>query len=383
MNKIELPLKEAQRILVASQKLTGPALEPLHIIEHLGYVQIDTISVIERAHHHVFWSRNQKYRPTDLAKLIESRQAFEYWSHAASYLPMRDYKYSLPMKEAFRKRESSWFPKDPKMMKNVMARIRKEGPLRSKDFEKAKQGKTGWWDWKPAKNALERLFLEGRLEITRREGFQKVYDIPENVIPSSVDTSMPNDADYSRFLIHRTLRHHGLATGAEIAYLRRSPTKTSVLAALKEMESDSEIVKVSVEGIDQPYYALPTALDFVPKAGSKIHILSPFDNLIIQRKKLSTFFNYDYQIECYVPASKRKYGYFCLPVLQGTRLVARIDCKADRNNKQLLVQAIHFEKKVDRITLQKKLKPKISAFAKFNGCDSVHNAREGIRSIEN
>ena len=369
--KAELSLAEAKRLMLASQLMTGPALKPLQIIEHLGYVQVDSISVIERAHHHVFWSRNQKYQPTDLTQLIETRQAFEYWSHAASYLPMKDYKYSLPMKEAFRNRETSWFPKDPRMMKNVMARIRKEGPLRSKDFEKTQQGKTGWWDWKPAKKALERLFLEGQLEVTRREGFQKVYDIPENVIPSSVDTVRPSDAEYSRFLIHRTLRHHGFATAAEIAYLRSAPTKTSVLAALKEMESDNEITKVSVEGIDQPYYALPTALETIPRAGTKIHILSPFDNLIIQRKKLATLFSYDYQIECYVPASKRKYGYFCLPLLQGTRFIARIDCKADRKNKQLLVKAIHFEKEVDRATLQKPLNFKLSAFAKFNGCDSV------------
>lgn len=270
--------------MLASQKLTGPALEPLQIIEHLGYVQIDTISVIERAHHHVFWSRNQKYRPTDLANLIESRQAFEYWSHAASYLPMKDYRYSLPLKKEFRQRDTSWFPKDPKMMKSVIARIRKEGPLRSKDFERAKRGKKGWWDWKPAKQALERLFLEGRLEITRREGFQKVYDLPENVIPSSVDIKAPSDADYSRFLIHRTLRHHGLATGAEIAYLRKSPTKAAVLAALKEMESSKEIIKVTVESIERPYFALATSLDNVPRASTRIHILSPFDNLIIQRK---------------------------------------------------------------------------------------------------
>ena len=367
----ELSLAEAKRLILASQLMTGPARKPLQILEHLGYVQIDSISVIERAHHHVFWSRNQKYQPTDLTQLIETRQAFEYWSHAASYLPMKDYKYSLPMKEAFRNRETSWFPKDPRMMKNVMARIRKEGPLRSKDFEKAKHGNTGWWDWKPAKKALERLFLEGHLEVTRREGFQKVYDIPENVIPSSVDTVRPSDAEYSRFLIHRTLRHHGFATAKEISYLLSAPTKTSVLAALKEMEFDNEITKVSVEGIEQPYYALPTALEVIPRAGTKIHILSPFDNLIIQRKKLATLFSYDYQIECYVPASKRKYGYFCLPLLQGTRFVARIDCKADRKNKLLLVKAIHFEEQVDRETLKKLLKFKSSAFAKFNGCDSV------------
>lgn len=374
LKTIKLSLEEARRLMLASQKLTGPTLEPQQIIEHLGYVQIDTIAVIERAHHHVFWSRNPKYRPTDLSHLIETRQAFEYWSHAASYLPMKDYRYSLPMKKEFRKSDSSWFPKDPKMMKNVLTRIRKEGPLRSKDFKSTKKTKTGWWDWKPAKKALERLFLEGKLEITRREGFQKVYDIPENVIPSTVNTTVPSNADYSRYLIHRTLRHHGLATGDEIAYLQKSRGKAAVLVALKKMELNKEILKISVEGIEQPYFALPASLDNLPRASAKIHILSPFDNLIIQRKKLATFFHYDYQIECYVPAIKRKYGYFCLPVLQGSKLVARLDCKANRTNRQLIVQSIHFEKKVDQTALQQKLKLKLSAFAKFNDCNSVHHA---------
>jgi uncharacterized protein len=371
MKTIELPLNHAQRLMVASQKLTGPTLKPLQIIEHLGYVQVDTISVVERAHHHVFWSRNQKYRPIDLSNLVDSREVFEYWSHAASYLPMKDYRYSLPMKKAFRKRESSWFPKDLKMMKKVLTRIRKEGPLRSKDFEMTKKGKTGWWDWKPAKKALERLFLEGKLEITRRDGFQKVYDIPENVIPSTVDTTIPSETDYARFLIQRTLQHHGLATGSEIAYLRKSQTKTTVLTALNEMVAAGEIAKVSVEGVDQPYFALHQSLENIPKIGLKIHILSPFDNLIIQREKLNTFFNFDYKIECYVPAPKRKYGYFSLPVLQGSRFVARIDCKADRINQQLIVQSIHYEKKVDQCLLQKKMDSKLSAFAKFNGCNAL------------
>ena len=196
-----------------------------------------------------------------------------------------------------------------------------------------------------------------------------------------MDTKVPSDSDYSRFLIQRTLRHHGLATGAEIAYLRKSPTKAAVLVALKKMELNKEIIKVTVEGIEQPYFALPTSLDNLPRASTRIHILSPFDNLIIQRKKLAAFFNYDYQIECYVPASKRKYGYFCLPVLQGTRLVARIDCKANRTDQQLIVQAIHFEKKVDRTTVQEKLNLKLSAFAKFNGCDSVLHVR-GMNGVK-
>lgn len=368
MTTVELPLKHAQRLMVASQKLTGPTLKPREIIEHLGYVQIDTISVVERAHHHVFWSRNHRYRPADLAQLVESRDVFEYWSHAASYLPMKDYRYSLPMKRAFQKGEPSWFPKDPQMEKKVLARIRKEGPLRSKDFEMKKKGTTGWWDWKPAKKTLERLFLEGELEITRREGFQKVYDLPENVIPSTVDTSMPSKAEYARYLVQRTLRHHGVATGNEIAYMHKAPTKSAVVKALNEMVAAGEIVKVSVEGVDQTYFAFQESIENIPRVSPKIHILSPFDNLVIQRKKMITLFDFDYKIECYVPEAKRKYGYFVLPVLQGSRFVARIDCKADRKNQQLIVQSIHYENKVDKRLLQKKLEPKLLAFAKFNGC---------------
>lgn len=371
MKTIELPLKSAQRLMVASQKLTGPALDPVQIIEHLGYVQIDTISVVERAHHHVFWSRNPKYSPTDLDNLIESRDAFEYWSHAASYLPMKDYRYSLPLKKEFQKRETSWYPKDLKTMKQVLTRIRKEGPLRSKDFEMTKKGKSGWWDWKPAKKALERLFLEGKLEITRREGFQKVYDLPENVIPGSVDTTQPSETEYARFLIQRTLQHHGLATVNEIAYMRKAQTKKTVLTTLNEMVAAGEISQVSIEGVDEPYFALQKTLENIPRVSPKIHILSPFDNLIIQRNKLITFFDFDYKIECYVPAPKRKYGYFSLPVLQGSRFVARIDCKADRTNQRLMIQSIHFEKNVDQSLLQNKMESKLLAFARFNGCNAL------------
>lgn len=371
MKTIELPLKTAQRLMVASQKLTGPALEPAQIIEHLGYVQIDTISVVERAHHHVFWSRNQKYSPADLSHLVASRDVFEYWSHAASYMPMKDYRYSLLPKKEFQKREASWFPRDLKLMKQILKRIEKEGPLRSKDFEMTKKGKSGWWDWKPAKKALERLFLEGKLEITRREGFQKVYDLPENVIPSSVDTTLPSETDYARYLIQRTLQHHGLATGSEMAYMRKSQTKTTVLSTLKQMVSAGEISPVSIAGIEQPYFALKQSLVNIPRVSPKVHILSPFDNLIIQRKKLITFFDFDYKIECYVPAPKRRYGYFSLPVLQGSRFVARIDCKADRPNQRLIVQSIHYEKNVDQSGLQKKIESKLLSFAKFNGCNTL------------
>jgi len=368
MKNISISLKEAQTIILTGQKLIGPTQNPQQIIEHLGYVQIDTISVVERAHHHVFWTRNHSYRPIDLEQLVKSRKVFEYWSHAASYLPMNEYRFSLPMKRAFRKKETSWFPRDAKLMSAVLKRIGIEGALRAKDFENSKKGKTGWWDWKPAKNALERLFLEGSLEITRREGFQKVYDLPERVIPNLVDTTMPTDQEYTRFLIHRTLRHHGLATVGEIAYLKRRETKIDVQKRLAEMLENGEVIQVDVEGITDTYFAFSGALDNIISSRSNILILSPFDNMVIQRKKLKAFFNFNYKIECYIPAKKRKYGYFCLPVFNGSKAIARIDCKADRQNQQLLIHSVHYEKGFDQTFSWPKLESRLKSFARFNGC---------------
>jgi uncharacterized protein YcaQ len=368
MQNINISLKQARNLLFASQKLTGHNTEPQKIIEHLGYVQIDTISVVERAHHHVFWSRCAKYRPSDLDKLVKSRKVFEYWSHAASYLPMSEYRYTLPMKQDFKNKENSWFPRDEKMMSAVLKRIEAEGSMRCKDFDSAKKNTTGWWDWKPAKKALERLFMEGKLEISRRQGFQKVYDLPQRVIPASVDISMPTEYEYLKFLIKRTLRHHGLATASEIAYLKKKETRIKVNNILAEMYENGEVVKISVEKIDQGYYAETATIDNISKTGTKIHILSPFDNLVIQRKKLDTLFDFKYQIECYVPAVKRKYGYFSLPIFKGNQAVARIDCKANRHKKLLVINALHYEKGVNKDLLRPKIEAKLEQFARFNGC---------------
>ena len=371
--KVEsLSLKEAQRIVMAKQMLDSPKKSPLKVIEHLGYVQIDTISVVERAHHHVFWSRCPKYQPSDLDKLVRNRKVFEYWSHAASFLPMRDYRFTLPMKKEFSKRESSWYPKDEKLMKRVLKRIKKEGPLRSKDFQREDGSKSsGWWDWKPAKKALERLFFEGKLEVSRREGFQKVYDLPENVIPSSVDTSMPSQKDYIRFLIQRTLRHHGLATAKEIGYLRKKNVVDAIRKELAEMLNSKEVVAIKIQNIEEPYFGDPKDLQSIPRIGSSLLILSPFDNFVIQRNKLNLFFNFDYQIECYLPEKKRKYGYFTLPIFKGVTPVGRVDCKAERDKKRLVVQSLHYEKKDYQDQLQKKIESKLKLFSKFNLCTEV------------
>ena len=366
---IKLSQKQARDVYLHAQHLDRFENDNLKILEHLGYVQIDTISVVERAHHHVFWVRNPKYRQQDLADLIESRQAFEFWSHAASILPMKDYRFSLPLKRRFSLRRKDWSSTEKKTMKRIYDRIKAEGPLRSKDFEHKSSGQSGWWDWKPAKQALERLFLSGKLEITHREGFQKVFDLSERVIPSTVDMKCPSPSAYARHLITKTLNHHGLATAAQAAYLRNGTTKNQVKAELQKMYEDGEILRVKVEAMEKEnYFAFPETLDFKKTRSKPLHLLSPFDNSVIQRKQLRNLFNFDYQIECYLPEAKRKFGYFCLPILYDRKFVGRIDCKADRHSKRLLIRSLHFEKGVDKTKLKPLLKKKLASFAHFNGC---------------
>jgi len=314
----------------------------LAAVENLGYVQIDTISVIQRAHHHVLWSRNPRYRPEHLDQLLDEKQVFEYWSHAAAYLPMRDFRFSLRRKQALKSGElKHWFKCDKKTMQHVLDRITAEGPLMARDFE-GPEKKPGGWGVKPMKQALETLFMQGDLMISRRENFHKVYDFPEHVLPEGIDTAVPAQDEYIRFLIFQYLEAHGMGQAAEMVYLLKN-TKPLVTAMLKEMMASGEVVEIAVA--DKTYYALPDTLALLNKPLNRraLKILSPFDNLLIQRKRMKDLFDFDYQLECYVPAAKRKVGYFVLPVLWDGRFVARMDCKADRKTKTLNILNLVYE----------------------------------------
>jgi uncharacterized protein YcaQ len=369
--------KEARNIILNSQGLTGNAFGnkkagTLKVIEHLGYVQIDTISVVERAHHHTIWNRVNDYHKKYLDELVHERKVFEYWSHAAAYLPMRDYRYSLLRKNLYATRKLGWYF-NKRATNFVYDRIKAEGPLQSKDFEeKKKQG--GWWNWKESKIALEQLFMEGRLMAASRKGFQKVYDITERVLPKGLDISMPTEEEYGQYLVQKNIRANGLAAKSEIGYLRPH-TRPVVLKVLKEMAEAGEIIPVKIKGLEkETYYTTREKLNegLLEANNTCIKILSPFDNSVIQRNRLKNIFGFDYTIECYVPEKKRVYGYFCLPVLAGNNFVGRIDCKADRENGILIVKQAHFEKGF-RVTQKFKTeyRKELKHFAKFNSCSNV------------
>jgi uncharacterized protein YcaQ len=366
-----LSVKEARKLVLLNQGIHRPSafgrgLNGTHsAIEQLGYIQIDTISVVERAHNHTLWNRNKTYTQKHLTQLQESGDVFEYWSHAAAFLPMRDFRFSLPRKKAYANGDRHWHVKDPKVASRVLERIRSEGPLQARDFDEARIHQHAWGGMKPAKIALERLFMEGELMISKREGFQKVFDLTERVLPNHVDTREPTDQELCEHLIKSFLRANGIGSPAQMAYLRKG-LKTTLSVVCRDLHENRELIQIQVQ--NEPYYALPECLAALssPLSQSKVAILSPFDNLLIQRKRMSSLFSFDYLIECYVTAAKRQYGYFCLPLLWGREFAGRLDAKIDRKSGTLKLNHLALETK-DIGTFAEALRPSLHEFLDFNG----------------
>lgn len=269
------------------------------------------------------------------------------------------------------------YEQSKKMMAQVLERIRKDGPLSSADFESEKNRKRGtWWDWKPAKAALEMLFWKGDLMVKERKNFQRIYDLTERVLPSWVDTSTPDMGDVGRFLIHRALNAHGLARAKEIRDHIHLAEKNTIEAVLRDMVETEEVLSVKMENTDNmEYYLLPGTLEKTgarKKTNMRLELLSPFDNLVIQRDRLKRIFDFDYQLECYVPSKKRKYGYFMLPVLWGNEFVAKLDPKAKRASNLLLVKKLLFEPGFkDYDAILSPLSILLRQYALFNNLDGI------------
>ena len=383
--------KEARRIALHHQGLgtTHPFGQGrqavLNLLTQLGYVQIDTISVVQRAHHHVLWSRIPGYRIGTLDHLQEvERTIFEYWAHAAAYLPMLDYRFAVPIMEYYRSGADPWPKSDEALKQRVLDRVRTEGPLMSRDFARADHPKgDGWWDWKPAKLALQRLFFEGRLMVRNRQAFQRVYDLTERVLPPEVDTTPPTETEYADYLIRQTLRAHGLATGPQMAYQRRGMGAV-VARRLETLIEAGEVLRVQI-GRRNPlhYFALPSALEASVRIQNRMRILSPFDNSVIQRDRLRDLWGFDYQIECYVPEPKRKYGYFCLPLLYGDQFVGRMDAKADRKTRVMVVRHLVVEGDLDRALFMSEWRKAMEGFLAFNDCSEYVIERTTPASLAN
>ncbi len=409
MKSVTVSLKQARRMALKSQLLHGRTGIPkgkegvAQTIEALGYVQIDTISVVERAHHHTLWTRRPDYDPAHLHALqAKDRRVFEYWAHEASYVPMRDYRFYRPLMLGHRNLEHGddalnthlpaprrrWamnlLDKHGSSMQTVLKRVREEGPKTSKDFERPGEKKaSAWWGWKPAKAALELLFWRGDLMITERRNFHRVYDLTERVLPGGLDVRMPDNDELGRFQVRRALAAFGLASVADMKSYLRVAANGDVDSALKELVDSGEVVGLRLRdpsigtGGSGPaqYYALSEYLEQTSRlrpVQQRVRFLSPFDNLVIGRKRALQLFDFNYTLECYVPASKRKYGYFSLPVLWGEQFVARLDAKAYRKKSTLILRNLVFEEGFqDFDTLLTAFGAACIEFARFNSCADI------------
>ena len=384
MTQFKLSLNQARQIAIRSQLLSNS--NPLagkdgvaQTIEHLGYLQIDTIAVVERAHHHTLWTRCPDYQPGFLHDLVAiDRRVFEYWAHAMAFLPMSDYRFYIPRMERHRTTSRAWLSEWKKehghILDQVLNRIRKEGALTSKDFELPPGVKRGtWWDWKPTKRALEILFWQGHLMISERKNFQKVYDLTERVLPPGTNTASPTEEELGRFHVRRALGGLGVAQECEIRDAFHIVNRSLIAKTLEEMQQSKEAIPLSVEGLDGTYYALTETLEQQDALRSNTaHIMSPFDNLTIQRNRMEQLFGFKYTIECYLPEAKRKYGYFVLPVLWRDEFIGRLDSKADRKTKTFIVKKLWFEPGFQALDEAiPAFAETLARFARFNNCDTI------------
>ena len=356
-----------------SQQFGAGLSGTLSAIENLAYVQIDTLSVVERAHHHVLWNRVADYDPAHLNQLVKKQHIFEYWYHAAAYLPMRDYRYALPRMMSIRNDENRYYTNvDKRLMGEILARVRAEGELRVRDIGKSNQKKGGWWNLGQERRALDKLFMQGDLMICERNGMEKIYDLAERCLPQNIDLSMPTLREYAIYLLETTLRAHGVFTLKQLLHLRTGkPLQDMMREVLSEYINSGVVSAISNIG-RTTIYVDNKALELgerTVKTNAQIKILSPFDNLVIHRERLSLLFNFDYRIECYTAAAKRVFGYFCLPILYGDTFIGRVDCKAHRAEQRFEVIKLHLENdELDQKQLLLLLRNELQRFADFNKC---------------
>jgi hypothetical protein len=345
-----LPLSRARAIWLRAQCLDqrtpfgqGPEATR-RAVEHLGYVQIDTINVIERSHHHILHTRIPGYDRADLDRSQSAdKSVFEYWTHALSYVPTGDYRFFLPAMERFRQGPQSTFTSvEANDYAALLRRIREEGALSIRDIDDdVLVEKTHPWDSrKPSKRALRFGFFIGDLTISKRSGMLKSYELTGRHFGWHRRPKPATDRQCAEYLLRRAFRSQGVVSLDSICF-GNPAAKMAVFGLIETAVRRKRLVPVHIEGHPKiEHWVAPIMLDTTPQTPPVplVHILSPFDPLVIQRKRLQMFFGYQHRFEAYVPAAKRVLGYFALPVLVGDEIVAAIDLKTDRQARELLVR---------------------------------------------
>ena len=345
---IEVTSALARRIWLHAQRLnttepfgSGPKATPA-AVAHLGYLQIDPIYVIERSHHHILYTRIPTYRREHLhqAQSID-KTVFEYWTHALSYVPTETLRFYVRDMRGDWERRVYWLGGvSSSDLRRVLSRIRKHGALTIRDIDDERVEKEyAWASRKPSKRVLEVAFYKGLVTISQRAGMLKTYELMTRHFGWNRLPRAATESETLNYLLDRALQSQGVVSVESICHLD-APRKPAMRRLLESRVRRKELIPVQLEGAGQsPHWVRPDTLDEIPgPAQEQVHILSPFDPLIIQRKRLRLFFDYEYRFEAYVPKHKRVFGYFLCPVLIGDRIVAALDLKTDRSRQELLVQ---------------------------------------------
>lgn len=377
MKPITLSKTEARLIIIhaaglAKQAQFGKGKEAVYkVINHLGFIQVDTNYTVERAHHHALAARVPGYKNEWLEELQADARIYEFWTRDSGFMPMHEYRFSLPIHDTYREKWKSIPNAERNLMNQILDRIAREGPLKAKDFDNDRTTKSsGWWDWRPSKVALERLHVSGQLLATRKRDFHKLYDLTDNIVPANIDRTKPTPEELARHLILRSLKALGIAYANEIAWSGRL-VKPPIKEELKKLIDEGTVCLVHVDGLKGPLYMLKEYSRKKITLTGDVFILSPFDILNVFRRRLKDVFGFDYQVECFVPEAKRKFGYFSLPILAGDTFIARMDSKADRKERQLIIHNLHFEKVKLTHAITNNLLDAIKAFARFNNCAGI------------
>lgn len=383
-----MPTEAARRLLMQAQGLCDPTDRPATTarvrttIEQMGFVQVDSINMVHRAHHLILHTRFDRYETKTLKRLLErDRAMFEHWTHDASIIPSA---FFGQWKAKFDNWNGSrWFYSkmgdDPEaVLDHVRERIEEEGPLFARDFEFDRNGESGsWWGWKPQKAALEHLWHGGELLVDGRHNFQKRYDLSPRVLPDHHDLGTPDRAAHVDWACSEALARLGHATAAELGQFWNLVSLAEARAWTKDALADERIVPVTVprhgEGKPVAAFAFP---DWKKRARRRatppahLRILCPFDPVIRDRKRLERLFGFDYRFEAFVPAPKRQYGYYVLPLLKGDRFVGRINPKTDRQAGELRVDGVWWERGVKAdAALKRELDDAVGRLATFCGVD--------------
>lgn len=396
---IEVSSDTARRFVLDIQGLRTekPSKSVVSVAKRIHSIQIDTISVVSRSHNLIVFNRFPGYEEESIWEYVEQGKLFEFWSHGICMMPIESYPFYMWRRQFYPgPRGRKWAAENKDTIKSVLQYVKKNGATNSASIGERKTDTTGWWDWKVEKHALEHLYTTGKLMVAYRKGFQKYYDLTERVLPNHIDTEPMTDEEAAEFVIDSSLGSLGIGCYDDIrTYHNKLPSqkiwngrKERIEYYLEQRVREGHLEEVSIEGLNDRYFILANnasrliTSEHFDYSNAPARFLSPFDNILREREFPKRIWDFDYRIECYVPESKRVYGYFVLPILDGIDFDGRMDAKTHRKTGLLEIRALYLESEsIKSSEGLNRFRKGVLDFAQFHNCDEVRIGKVSPRKL--